>query len=152
VRWFALAFVLALATHFGPVTSSALADIACIAPTDLLRLYAPGEPPPCPDLNPSPFGRLHNHFAVELAHCAGFLDAMRQAAAERGVTLSDDGKAQKLFDHAVMQRDRPSITDLEAIRDDSRNHAVMLMQDDGYIRSSMMGHAVIQCSNLVREW
>jgi hypothetical protein len=143
------AYVKSLALAFACLlTSPAASEDVCIDPNDLHLLYKPGEPPSCPTpmskLVPSRVGRPYDDTAMALAMCAGLYDAELEIEPSlKGHPDFIDG--DRYFEAALARRERPPTTELDELRLNVRERALINLRDPSYLASSMFIHFSVGC-------
>ena len=144
----ALPLVLAAAFAF-LLSVPAASEEACIDPEDLPLIYNPDEPPVCPtpmlELVPSTIGRPTDYSAIDLAACAGMMDAVVLVYGEAYVTQEVDG--EEYFAAAVARPERPTLEVLEQWRRSSREEWTASLKEPEQISGSFE-HAAGQCSGV----
>lgn len=142
------ALVLALFLFLVP-ESPVSGEEHCIRLKDQSLIYDPKELPICPPLLsqiiPSTIGRPQNFLAVELASCAGMIDAAIVVAPENKINPNFvDGDVY--FQAAKSQRERPSLDELQEWRLSSLKANLDIFSDPVMSRSSGVTHGFVKCS------
>jgi hypothetical protein len=124
----------------------ALGQQNCTPIPDTTLVYDANEPPPCPpkpsDIVPSTVGQPNFTVAIELAACAGLMDALvslRPADAKRLISGDDFMMA------ALAQRERPSRAILEIGRTEAKVRTRIWLPDAIASGSSAVIHAYSMC-------
>ena len=154
MRWRAYLWLLALVC-VSVLTMPVASDEFCVDRKDLPLIYKPGEPPVCPtpmlELVPSTIGRPLDTSALELAACAGMMDAMVLVFPDGRIEEDTDG--EKYFAAAKARPERPELEVLEEWRLDGRDRAIasLLAPANGRINGDF-AHGLGQCSRVYWTW